>query len=651
MTLSGRYELQEVLGEGVSATVHRALDMHTGSVVAVKILNPHLTTDEISIERFRREIQITRFLAHPQIVSIYDLVVEREHIYLVMQHVRGVDLKRFIAVHDPLDVDAVLDVLAQILRILALCHAKNVIHRDLKPQNVMVGDDRTVTLLDFGISRMTTLTDLTRTGTSLGSPEYMAPELFGASTYDPRTDLYALGVILFELLTGTLPFTGDTLPVLCRQHHEAPPPAIAAHRTDVPAWLQHLVEKLLAKDAHQRYQSADEVLWDLERKSVTSRRLPSLERRECLACGAATVAELPFCTLCGHEPGRGPAQGAYDVWCAGTVEPKVLESYLRTVFGPNAPAVRRAAGLVVAAVDRDSAELLRQSALRHGIQLAVRPRSIFALAKKLFSLAGLAIAAITAAHAFARSTQPYPEELRQLWMQTGEGLPPHTAYLLTVIRGAVFLALAWFCFGVFRRETVRPVLRDPSALRRHLGDSSGWLRELLPAAGRPRSESMQRLLIHLIEKYLLLARGGVPQPEVENGLRQLLRGAAEIATAAGEMEGRLEAAGLAPLMSSYAALADPLEGDAGGEREDLERRRRELGAQLAELSALEDAHAALVNKLVHVHSVFNRLLGKALALRLPLEQADAELLADCLRTLGDDVGIARQVRAELARVA
>jgi len=331
--LSGRYELGDVLGAGVSATVYRALDTRTGSVVAVKILNPHLHTDAISIERFRREIQITRLIGHPQIVSIYDLVAEGDRTYLVMEYVQGPDLKRYIALHDPVGLEVVVGVLGQILRILSVCHAKNVVHRDLKPQNVIISDDRTVTLLDFGISRMTTLSDLTQTGTSLGSPEYMAPELFSSNTYDPRTDLYALGVIVFELLTGRLPFDGDSLPVLCRQHLEAPVPSVRARRPDVPEWLEQLTEKMLAKDGHQRYQSADEVLSDLERRTVTARQIPALEKRECLGCGNATIAEIPFCIFCGHDHGGGLRRGTYDVFCPATLDPTALRAYLRTVLG------------------------------------------------------------------------------------------------------------------------------------------------------------------------------------------------------------------------------------------------------------------------------------------------------------------------------
>src|SRR5262249_29562804 len=161
----------------------------------------------------------------------------------------------------------------QVLRVLSLCHEKHVIHRDLKPQNMILAPSGVVKVLDFGISRMTTLSDLTQTGTSLGSPEYMAPELFVGNAYDPRTDLYALGVVLFELLTGRLPFPGDSLPVLYHEHLTATVPSLRRLRPEIPEWLEHLTERLLAKRASERYQSAEEALTDLAERRVIARQL------------------------------------------------------------------------------------------------------------------------------------------------------------------------------------------------------------------------------------------------------------------------------------------------------------------------------------------------------------------------------------------
>ena len=208
-----QYQILGVVGEGVSATVYKALDTASQSLVALKVLSPHLQTDAITLERFKREIQITRLLNHPQIVSIYDLIRDGNETCLVMEYLEGQNLKDYIAAHQPLPVETIVSILRQALDVLSVCHAKNVIHRDLKPQNIIVGDGAAIRLVDFGIAKMTTASDLTQTGTSIGSPEYMAPELFAANTFDPRTDIYALGIIAFEMLAGTPPFRGDSLAV------------------------------------------------------------------------------------------------------------------------------------------------------------------------------------------------------------------------------------------------------------------------------------------------------------------------------------------------------------------------------------------------------------------------------------------------------
>src|SRR5262249_2383891 len=162
-----------------------------------------------------------------------------------MEYIAGDNLKDFIRRHSPVPRDAAVAIVTQVLRILSVCHAKHVVHRDLKPQNIMVDADNLVRLLDFGISRMTTLSDLTQTGTSLGSPEYMAPELFATNTYDPRTDIYAIGIIAFELLAGKLPFQADSLAMLYHAHAERAVPLLSSYRKDVAAWLQQVIERMV----------------------------------------------------------------------------------------------------------------------------------------------------------------------------------------------------------------------------------------------------------------------------------------------------------------------------------------------------------------------------------------------------------------------
>jgi tRNA A-37 threonylcarbamoyl transferase component Bud32 len=600
--LSDRYELGDTLGAGVSATVYRAFDTRTRSVVAVKVLNPHLRTDAVSLERFRREIRIARALGHPQVVSIYDLVVEPEATYLVMECVEGLSLHERLALDGPLPLETALGLLRQLLDVLAACHARGIVHRDLKPQNVMLRPDGLVKVLDFGIARMTMLADLTQTGTSLGSPEYMAPELFAASAWDPRSDLYALGVMLFELLTGELPFVADSLPLLYRRHLTAPVPSIP----DAPRWLGHLVERLLAKAPHERYQSAEEVLDDLDARRVLARELPALARRECVRCGDATLAELPVCTRCGHDVEAALGRGMWDVACTEATDRDALAAWLREAFGERAPRVGRRAELLLAGIDRPAAELFRQGALRRGVILSVARRSPFTLARKLFSFVGLVGALWVAGGSLWYSEAEYSY------------LPPHVAFLVVYGRGIGAALVAWVCFQLFRRAAIRPAFGRGNTARAYVATEFPWVRELVPNGCVPR-DATQAFLASLVEKRLLFARH---VPGLDAGTR----------------------ATLDRLLVSACRVAHLVA--------DVECTRAAAPRATAEtLLGVEDAQASLLRKLVRLQAVFNRLLGRAIVLRLPLDDADATALEECARDLATELEATRQAGAELRRVA
>lgn len=641
---SERYRNFTLIGEGVSAMVYKALDTHTSSVVAVKVLNPRLQTDDISLERFRREIQITRFLGHPQIVSIYDLVAEAGQVYLVMEYIDGANLKDFIQLHAPVDIDTVVSILTQTLKILSLCHAKNVIHRDLKPQNMILMPDGLVKLLDFGISRMTTLSDLTQTGTSLGSPEYMAPELFATSAYDPRSDLYALGVIVFELLTGELPFKGDSLAVLFHQHHTAPVPAMSRYRGDVPEWLQHLAERMLAKNSYERYQSADEVLGDIERRQVVARELPQLEKRECVNCGAATIAEVPLCTFCGYIAVR--QHGGFDVCCAEDADRDAIARYFHTVFNVPTRRIRKRATLLICAIDRVSAEVLRRNALRHGIVLTVKKRSPFGLLKKVAAVVVMAWCAWCVLNIMSSLLLGGGGASRVGWNAD-------RLYLITVIQGALLALLGWVALAAFRREAVWPVFRKISLLGCELEREHQWLKELAGRTKAGADDPTQQFLSQMLEKYLLLVRSTSNVPgDIKNSLQQVLLNAARLARVAAEIDARLNAPALARHTAAYQALTGEIESETDPVRRDqLRHRRQAVASKLEQSSALGDQHAALMNKLIYLQYVFNTLLGKVVVSRLPLESYDADLLDGCLRSLREEVGIRRQVETELSKVA
>ena len=329
----------ELIGEGATSRVYRAVELATGAFVAVKLLHPHLSLDPVSVERFRRELQVTRALDHKHIVAVYDLVECESGLALVMELVEGDTLKEVIWASAPLEWPFIRRILTDLLETLGDCHRKGVVHRDLKPQNLMLDGDARIKLVDFGISRMSSFTELTRTGATVGSPEYMAPELFVASAFDPRADLYAVGVLAFQMLTGRAPYRADSVALLYHAHAHEPIPLPSAHRAEIPAWVDAFVERLLAKDPFDRYQTAEETLADLGQERVLAAELPALPRRECLACGEQTLEELFVCAFCGYHDLETFIPGVFDVCVSPDADPEKLTAFLEKL-GQKLPPTR-----------------------------------------------------------------------------------------------------------------------------------------------------------------------------------------------------------------------------------------------------------------------------------------------------------------------
>ncbi len=263
--ITDRYELSGIIGQGGMGQVWTAYDRRLDRRVAVKLLRPdHMapaTAAEEMRRRFVRECRVTAQVAHPGLVTVHDAGSDGDDLYLVMQYVEGADLADHLAEHDPYPWPWAVAVAAQLCAVLAAVHAVPIVHRDLKPRNVMVKPDGTVTVLDLGIASVldTDTTRLTHTGSPIGSPAYMAPEQAMGGAVGPCTDLYALGVLLHELLSGNVPFAASTvLGVLHRHLYEAPPP-VRQLRPEVPEPLEALVLRLLAKDPKDRPSGAQEV--------------------------------------------------------------------------------------------------------------------------------------------------------------------------------------------------------------------------------------------------------------------------------------------------------------------------------------------------------------------------------------------------------
>ncbi|MFJ5217905.1 serine/threonine-protein kinase [Streptomyces sp. NPDC088354] len=262
--VAGRYELATVLGQGGMGQVWTAYDRRLDRRVAVKLLRPDKVAGAADAEelrrRFLRECRVTAQVDHPGLVTVHDAGSDTDELYFVMQYVEGADLADHLAEHDPYPWPWAVAVAAQLCAVLSAVHAVPIVHRDLKPRNVMVRPDGSIVVLDLGVASVldSDTTRLTHTGTPIGTPAYMAPEQAMSGAVGPRTDLYALGVLLHELLSGNVPFAGSTaLGVLHRHLYEQPVP-LRQVRPEVPEPLEALVLRLLAKDPQHRPEDAQE---------------------------------------------------------------------------------------------------------------------------------------------------------------------------------------------------------------------------------------------------------------------------------------------------------------------------------------------------------------------------------------------------------
>ncbi len=255
----GKYELLERLGRGHFATVYRARDVTLGRMVALKILHAHIIDDPTFLQRFKHEARAAALLDHPHIITIYEIGEIAGQHYIAMQYLSGRGLDELLAESDgPLPLLQVADIVAQVAEALDYVHRRDAVHRDVKPSNIIVSDAGHVTLLDFGIVRVADGIHLTATGDVVGTPHYMSPEQVEGQTLDHRADLYALGVVAYQLCTGKAPFDGVSPLVVLRLHADKDPPAPRELNPELPEMVEELLLKMLAKCPDERYQSAGE---------------------------------------------------------------------------------------------------------------------------------------------------------------------------------------------------------------------------------------------------------------------------------------------------------------------------------------------------------------------------------------------------------
>ncbi|GAA4684190.1 serine/threonine-protein kinase [Phytohabitans rumicis] len=260
--VGGRYRLERQLGRGATASVWQARDERLDRAAALKVLDPAWQTDPVALERLRREARSVASLAHHNLVGVYDVDVDNDVAYLAMELVEGDGLNRLIAMHRRLPVERAAAIAAQVCDALGAAHQAGVVHRDIKPANILVEPDGTAKVCDFGIAvlhRTATQSALTAAGMVVGSYLFMAPEQALGGPIDARTDLYAVGCVLYAMLTGAAPFNADSPLDVLDLHLEEPAVPLRAHRDDIPTALDELVRELLAKDPVDRPTSAWEV--------------------------------------------------------------------------------------------------------------------------------------------------------------------------------------------------------------------------------------------------------------------------------------------------------------------------------------------------------------------------------------------------------
>ena len=296
---AGRYRIIKQIGRGGMADVYLAKDLILdGEEVAVKVLRTNYQTDPIAVARFQREARAMADLDHPHIVRITDIGEEEGQQYLAMEYVAGLDLKRYIKEHRPLSNEEAVRIMGQILLAMRLAHTRGIVHRDLKPQNILLTPDGTAKVTDFGIAVAFAETSLTQTNSMLGSVHYLSPEQARGSKATVQSDIYAMGIIFYEMLTGHIPYDGDSAVTIALQHFQKPLPSVIAENPSVPQALENVVIKATAKKLTDRYKSVAEMYVDLSSSLSNNRRNePKLVFDDATKADTKTLPKVPQSTL------------------------------------------------------------------------------------------------------------------------------------------------------------------------------------------------------------------------------------------------------------------------------------------------------------------------------------------------------------------
>jgi eukaryotic-like serine/threonine-protein kinase len=289
-TLNDRYRLDELVGEGGMAVVYRGYDLVLNRDVAVKLLRDQYGSDENFLARFDREAQSAARLSHPNVVNVYDVGQDGNVRYIVMEHIEGPNLKELIRRQGPFTIDGAAFVIRQIANGLDYAHARDLVHRDIKPQNILVDNNGNVKVVDFGIAKGISDSNLTEAGTGMGTVHYVSPEQARGEQATPTSDVYSTGVVLYEMLTKTIPFDADSPVGVAMQHVNAVPPPPTELNPQLPPEIDQFIEVALAKSPEDRFQSAGELATALEALSRGETPDSTGATRMMAAGGAAAAA-------------------------------------------------------------------------------------------------------------------------------------------------------------------------------------------------------------------------------------------------------------------------------------------------------------------------------------------------------------------------
>lgn len=272
--LDDRYVLEKLIGVGGMAVVFRARDLYVNNTtVAIKMLKEDVCGNETVVKRFKNESRAERMLVHPNIVGVYDVSVKGEIKYMVMEYVNGVTLKKYLnAKKEPLSLDEIISYTMQILKALILAHENSIIHRDIKPQNIMVLESGQIKVMDFGIAKVPNTETVTVNDKAIGTVYYMSPEQANAAPVDSRSDIYSLGAMLYEISTGTTPFKGDSAVAILMKHIKETPIPPRQLNPDIPIGLEQIILCAMSKKPNDRFESARE-MYDYVKKLQQNKKI------------------------------------------------------------------------------------------------------------------------------------------------------------------------------------------------------------------------------------------------------------------------------------------------------------------------------------------------------------------------------------------